>query len=55
MKLRRDKKSERQREAVRRNEAWGKLSYQDQIASLKTRRGDSNKQIAKILARNDIL
>jgi DNA-binding CsgD family transcriptional regulator len=44
-------KNTRQSEATERNEAWAKLTPEQQIASLRKRRGDSAKQIARIQAK----
>lgn len=49
MQLRPDKKSQRQREAIERNEAWRSLSPKEQIQSLNERKGNSMKQRTKIL------
>ncbi len=49
MRLRSDKKFERQSEAVKRIEIWRALSPQQQLESLNKRRGNSMRQRTKIL------
>jgi hypothetical protein len=51
MRLRPDKKFQRQEEAKERNAAWQALSPQQQIESLNERRGNSMRQRARILAK----
>lgn len=49
MRLRKDKRDQRQREALKRIEAWRALSPQEQFKSLEERRGNSKRQTTKIL------
>lgn len=49
MRLRPDKKYQRQEEAKQRVEAWRQLSPQEQLESLNKRRGNSMRQRTKIL------
>lgn len=49
MRLRPDKKYQRQEEALKRNEVWRALSPQQQLESLDERRGNSTKQRTKLL------
>ena len=51
MRLRPDKKFQRQEDAKERNAAWQALSPQQQIESLNDRRGNSMRQRTKILAK----
>jgi hypothetical protein len=48
MKLRNDRREERRAEALERNKAWGLLSKDQQIQSLKSRRGESKRQMKKL-------
>ena len=48
MRLRPDKKFSRKQEADRRNVEWRKLSPEQQIESLNSRRGNSKRQKEKI-------
>ncbi len=49
MRLRPDRKFQRQEEAKQRNEAWRALSPKEQIESLNQRRGNSMRQRSQIL------
>lgn len=49
MRLRRDRKQQRQREAVERQEAYNLLSNKEKIGKLKAARGTSARQQAKLL------
>ena len=52
MRLRADRKDQRRAEATERNADWRALRPVDQLASLAQRRGLSQKQRSKILARD---
>jgi hypothetical protein len=49
MRLRADRRVERREEAVERNSAWAALSAADKIKSLEARRGESKRQLAKLV------
>lgn len=49
MKLRADGRETRRKEAEERNAAWRALSLNQKIASLKGRRGQSKRQLSKLM------
>ena len=49
MRLRADRRSERQQEAIERNALWSKLSTAEKLLSLAKRRGCSKRQASKLI------
>lgn len=48
MKLRADRRQERQQEATQRNAIWAELPLESKLESLRSRRGASTKQVNRL-------